>query len=453
MMNHSPIPPQNLEAEQSVLGGILIDNQTFHKVVDLIVEEDFYRPAHGKIYSAMSALSARGEPVDIVTLTAKMKELEVFEEAGGATYLAELLERVPTAINAEYHAKLVSEQALKRRLVSICTELGKKGLDPAEQSVELLDYAEQQIFGLSSSKGDRRMAPIRDIVRGAFIELEKRFENQNDITGVPSGYIELDKMTAGFQRTDMIVVACRPSMGKTSLALGAARHAAVHAKLPVVFFSLEMSKESIVTRLLAAEAKVDQHKIRTGKLTENDWAKLTRAAGALSEAPIYIDDTPALTVLEMRGKARRLKAEVGDLGLVIVDYLQIMGAPKSESREKAISDMSRSLKALAKELNVPVMALSQLNRNIDLRQDKRPMLADLRESGAIEQDADLILFIHREDVEAMAQPNMASVAEFIIGKHRNGPRGTVKVAWLGQYASFENLAQGGPINDAPGIAS
>lgn len=448
----SKLPPQNLEAEQSVLGGILIDSQAFHKVVDVVLPEDFYRPAHGKVYGAMCALAGRGEPIDVVTLTAKMKELGVFEEAGGAAYLAELLELVPTAINVESHAKLVAEEAIKRRLITVCNEVGTRGLDPAERPAELLDFAEQQIFGLSSSKKDRAMAPIRDIVRGAFQELEKRFENQDDITGVPSGFFELDKMTAGFQRTDMIIVACRPSMGKTSFSLGAARHAAIHGKKPVVFFSLEMSKESIVTRLLAAEAKVDQHRIRTGKLTEQDWSKLTRAAGALSDAAIFIDDTPALTVLEMRGKSRRLKAEVGELGLIIVDYLQIMGTPKAESREKAISDISRSLKALAKELDVPVIALSQLNRNIDLRQDKRPMLADLRESGAIEQDADLIVFIHREDVEN-ATPNAVSVAEFIVGKHRNGPRGTVKVAWLGQYATFENLAPNAPIGIPAGMSN
>ena len=436
----SRMPPQNVEAEQSVLGGILIDNQTFHKVIDIVSTDDFYRPAHAKIYSAMCDLASKSEPIDIVTLTAKMKELGVYEEIGGAAYLAELLERVPTAIHSEYHAKLVANQAVKRNLVSVCNEIGNRGLDPGELTEELLDYAEKSIFGLSSSKKQRSLVPVRDIVRSAFVELEKRFENQDDVTGIPTGYIELDKMTAGLQRTDLIIVACRPSIGKTSFALGVTRTAAL--KAPVVFFSLEMSKESIVTRLLASEAKVDATKIRTGKLTEGDWAKLTRAAGLLSEANIYIDDTPSLTVLEVRGKARRLKAELGDIGLVIVDYLQIMGTNKNaEGREKAISEISRSLKALAKELNVPVIALSQVNRNIDLRQDKRPMMADLRESGAIEQDADLIIFIHREDVEN-SQPNQASVAEFIVGKHRNGPRGTVKVAWLGQYASFENLASG-----------
>jgi len=286
-------------------------------------------------------------------------------------------------------------------------------------------------------------------VRSAFIELEKRFENQDTMTGVPSGYFDLDKLLLGFQRSDLVIVACRPSMGKTSFSLGAVRHAAVVAKVPVVFFSLEMAKEQIVTRLLAAEAKVDSQRIRTGKLNEQDWARLTRAAGELSEAKIYIDDTPALSVLEMRGKARRLKAELGDVGLIIVDYLQIMGTNKNmQSRENAISEISRSLKALAKELNAPVIALSQLNRNIDLRTDKRPMMADLRESGAIEQDADIIIFIHREEVDNL-QPNAASVAEFIVGKHRNGPRGTVKVAWLGQYASFENLAAN-PSNFVPG---
>ncbi len=434
------VPPQNLEAEQSVLGGILIDNQAFHKVVDILNTEDFYRPAHTKIYTAMCELSAKGNPIDVITLTSQMREMGLFEEIGGSAYLAELLERVPTAVNVEYHAKLVTDQSVKRKLVSTCNTIGARGLGPGETTEELLDYAEKEIFALTNSKrASRNMAPVREIVRNAFVELEKRFENQNAITGVPSGYTELDKMLAGFQPADLVIVACRPSMGKTSFALGATRFAAVHSKTPIVFFSLEMSKEQIVTRLLAAEAKVDATRIRTGKLSEQDWARLTRAAGQLSEAQIYVDDTPSLSVLEMRGKARRLKAELGDIGMVIIDYLQIMGTRNTISRENAISEISRSLKALAKELNVPVIALSQLNRGIEQRQDKRPMMSDLRESGAIEQDADVIIFIHRDEVENL-QPNAASVAEFIVGKHRNGPRGSVKVAWLGQYATFENLA-------------
>jgi len=436
----SRVPPQNIDAEQSVLGGILIDNQAFHKVVDILNVDDFYRPAHSKIFTAMCELSSKGSPIDVITLTAKMKEMDLFEEIGGSAYFAELLERVPTAVNVEYHAKLVTDQAVKRRLVSTCNTIGAKGLEPGETTEELLDYAEKEIFALTSSKrAGRNMAPVREIVRGAFIELEKRFENQDSITGVPSGWFELDKMLAGFQKSDMVIVACRPSVGKTSFALGATRYAAIHTKAPIVFFSLEMSKEQIVTRLLAAEAKVDAQRIRTGKLTEQDWARLTRAAGQLSECQIYIDDTPSLTALEMRGKARRLKAELGTVGMIIVDYLQIMGTKNNVSRENAISEISRSLKALAKELDAPVIALSQLNRSVEQRQDKRPMMSDLRESGAIEQDADVIIFIHRDEVENL-QPNAASVAEFIVGKHRNGPRGSVKVAWLGQYASFENLA-------------
>jgi len=436
----SRLPPQNLEAEQSVLGGILIDNQAFHKVVDILSAEDFYRPANAKIYSAMCELTAHSQPIDTITLTAKMKEMQLFEEIGGSAYVAELLERVPTAVNVEYHAKLVTDQAVKRRLVSTCNTIGARGLEPGETTEELLDYAEKEIFALTSSKRSTgNMAPVRDIVRPAFIELEKRFENRGAITGVPSGWAELDKMLAGFQRSDMVIVACRPSMGKTSFALGVTRHAAMISKAPIVFFSLEMSKEQIVTRLLAAEGKVDASKIRVGDLTEQDWARLTRAAGQLSEAQIYIDDTAALTALEMRGKARRLKAELGHIGLIVVDYLQIMGTKNTVSRENAISEISRSLKALAKELDVPVIALSQLNRGIEQRQDKRPMMSDLRESGAIEQDADVIIFIHREDVEGL-QPGAAAMAEFIVGKHRNGPRGSVKVAWVGKYASFENLA-------------
>ncbi len=439
-MQMNRLPPHNLEAEQSVLGGVLIDNQTFHKVIDSITPDDFYRPANGKIFAAMCELATKSQPIDAVTLPAKLKEMELYEEIGGASYLAELLESVPSAIHSEYHAKLVAEQAIKRRLVTTCTEIGNRGLDPGETTAELLDYAEKSIFGLTSSKMKGGMIHVRDVVRSAFVQLEHRFENQGQITGCPSGYDELDKLTCGFQRSDLIIVACRPSVGKTSFALGVTRHAAVRVKAPVAFFSLEMSRESIVTRLLAAEAKVDSQRIRTGKLAEQDWGRLTRAAGLLSEAPIYIDDTPALTVLEMRGKARRMKAELGDLGVVIVDYLQITGTnARAQNRENAISEISRGLKALAKELSVPVIALSQVNRNIDLRPDKRPMMADLRESGAIEQDADLIIFLHREDAENQQGSN-ATLAEFIVAKHRNGPRDTVKVAWLGQYTSFENLA-------------
>ncbi len=434
------MPPQNLDAEQSVLGSILIDNQVFHKVIDLLSPDDFYRPAHSKIFDAMIKLISQSQPIDTVTLTSKLKNLGMYDEVGGAAYLAELLERVPTAINAEYHAKLIRDQAIKRNLVSVCTEIASRGLDPGQTTEELLDYAEKTIFSLSNTKQTRSLVPVRDVVKDAFKELEKRFENQGQMTGVPSGYIDLDKITQGFQRSDLIIVACRPGMGKTSFSLGVARHAATHVEAPVVFFSLEMAKEQIVSRLLAAEGKVDSTRLRTGKLTEQDWERLTRGAGRLSDAPIYIDDTPALTVLEMRSKARKLKSELGDLGIIIVDYLQIMGATnKNDNREKVIADISRSLKALAKELNVPVVALSQLNRQIETRPDKRPMMADLRESGAIEQDADIILFIHRDDIDT-TQPGAVNMAEFIIRKHRNGPQGTVKVAWLGQYTSFENLS-------------
>lgn len=437
---NSKMPPQNLDAEQSVLGSILIDNQVFHKVIDLLAPEDFYRPAHSKIFNAMIELVSQSQPIDTVTLTSKMKTLSIYDEVGGAAYLAELLERVPTAINAEYHAKLIRDQAIKRNLVSVCTEIASRGLDPGQTTEELLDYAEKIIFSLSNTKQTRSLVPVRDVVKDAFKELEKRFENQGQMTGVPSGYLDLDKITQGFQRSDLIIVACRPGMGKTSFSLGVTRYAATHVKAPVVFFSLEMAKEQIVSRLLAAEGKVDSTRLRTGKLTEQDWERLTRGAGRLSEAPIYIDDTPALTVLEMRSKARKLKSELGDLGIIIVDYLQIMGATnKNDNREKVIADISRSLKALAKELNVPVVALSQLNRQIETRPDKRPMMADLRESGAIEQDADIILFIHRDDIDT-SQPGAINMAEFIIRKHRNGPQGTVKVAWLGQYTSFENLS-------------
>lgn len=447
-MSLNRLPPQNLDAEQSVLGGILIDNQVFFKVVDLVTPEDFYRPANAKIYAAMCELAGKNEPIDALTLTSRMKLMEIYEEAGGAAYLAELLERVPTAINAEYHARLVADQAIKRRLVSTCTEVANRGFEPGETTEHLLDYAESSIFALTSQRRSGAIVPIKSIVKTAFEQLEKRYENQDNLTGVPSGYIGLDKLTQGFQKSDLIVVACRPGMGKTSFALGVARNAAVHAKVPVVFFSLEMSKEQIVTRLLSAEAKVDSTRIRTGRLTEQDWKKLAQSAGQLSEAQVYIDDSPGVTVMEIRGKARRLKAMVGQLGIIVVDYLQLMGSSRvAESRQNAIAEISRSLKALARELDVPIIALSQLNRNIEQRENKKPMMADIRESGAIEQDADIIIFIHREDSEIPmggSSTTQASVAEFIIGKHRNGPRDSVKVAWLGQYTSFENLAQNLP---------
>ncbi len=432
-------PPHNNEAETSVLGGILLDNQIYQKLEDVLEPDDFYRPANAKIFHSMRELSSRNEPIDIVTLTVKMKELGLFEECGGAAYLADILERVPTAINAEYHAKLVADQAIKRRLVSACTDLGQRGMDQSEQTEELLDHAEKTIFGLTSSRKTKSVVHLRDIIKPAFHELEYRFAHRGELTGVPTGFDALDKQTYGFQKSDLIIVACRPSVGKTSFALGVSRHAATRKKLPVLFFSLEMSKEQIVTRLLAAEAKVDSTKIRSGELADQDWQKLTRAAGVLTDAPLFIDDTPSLSVLEMRAKARRLKSQHGDLGLIIVDYLQIMGTPKgSESREKAISEISRSLKSLAKELQVPVLALSQLNRSIESRTEKRPMMSDIRESGAIEQDADVIIFIHRENTEASTKE--ASPATLIVGKNRNGPREDVPVVWLGQYTSFENLA-------------
>lgn len=436
------LPPQNISAEQSVLGGVLIDNFLFQKIVDIVRPEDFYRPAHEKIFRAMATLAAKSEPIDAVTLTTKMKQMGIYEEVGGASYIAEILEKVPTAVHGEYHAHIVAEDALKRALIATCNDIANRGLDPKEPTDELIDEAEKQIFSLTAKGKKQTLLPMRDIVKSAFLELEKRFENQGKLTGVASGFTELDAVTCGFQRSDLIIVACRPSMGKTSFALGVARHVACVEKKPVAFFSLEMSKESIVTRMLSQDARVDSQKIRTGNLSEQDWMRLTRAAGTMTDAPFYIDDTAALSVLEVRGKARRLKSELGSLGLIIVDYLQIMGTNKmAQSRENAISEISRSLKALAKELDAPVIALSQVNRNIELRQDKRPLMADLRESGAIEQDADLIIFLHRDEIEPSS--NTASLAEFIIAKHRNGPRDTVKVAWVGQFASFENLARDG----------
>ncbi len=436
------IPPQNMEAEQSVLGGILLENQALNNVLEILAGNDFYSEGHRKIFDAITDLSERGEPSDLVTLSSLLKDRKQIDQVGGMAYLASLVDSVPSAANIAYYARIVKEKAILRNLISTATEILQKTYNAGTDIDAVLDEAEQAIFEISENKIRPSFYPIRDIVKNNFKELERLADRRDLITGVPTGFDKLDEITSGLQKSDLIIIAGRPSMGKTAFALGIAQNAALKSGVPVAIFSLEMAKEQLVFRMLSAEARVDSQRLRKGFLGETDWTKLVSASGALSEAQIYIDDSPAITVLEMKAKARRLKADAG-LGLVILDYLQLMrGGAYKESREQEISEISRSLKALAKELQVPIIALSQLNRKVEDRTNRRPQMADLRESGAIEQDADVIAFIYRDEVYNKSDDNPEKgIAEIIIGKQRNGPTGTVKLAFLEKYTCFENLAR------------
>ncbi len=432
------LPPQNLEAEQSVLGAILLDNTAMAKAMEIIIDEDFYRTAHRKVYQGMLELSDRGEVIDHITLTECLKARSELEAVGGAAYLAELVQVVASAANVRYHSKIVREKALLRGLIHTSTEVITRGYDGTTAVDELLDFAERSVFSIAQGKLDRSFTPVNQIIKESLDVVDRLSKRKERVTGVPTGYYDLDDITAGLQASDLIVIAGRPSMGKTSLALGMAQHAALQAGAVVGIFSLEMSKPQLVLRMLSSEARVDSHALRTGRLQKEDWWRLAEAAGRLEQAPIFIDDSGALTVQQMRGKARRLKAEKG-LELLIVDYLQLMqGRSDAESRQQEISDISRSLKALAKELNVPVIALSQLSRAVENRKPPIPMLADLRESGAIEQDADVVMFIYREEVYEQ-NTERKGIADILVSKHRNGPIGRKELFFHDRFAKFESL--------------
>jgi len=432
-----------MEAEQSVLGGILIENEAINKVMEIVTTDDFYRDAHRKIFYALINLSERDEPADLITLTNELRKMDQLDSVGGASYLASLIDSVPTAANIEYYARIVKEKAILRRLIQTSTEIITQSYEDRADVENFLDDAERAIFQISEHRVKPSFYSIRDIVKESFKTIEKLYERKELITGVPSGFKELDRMTAGFQPSDLIIVAGRPSMGKTALCLNVAQYAAIEKRIPVAIFSLEMSKEQLVIRMLCSEARVEGTRLRTGFLTESDWPRLTLAAGNLSDAPILIDDSPALSVLELRAKARRLRAEHG-LSMLIIDYLQLMrGRARAESRQQEISEISRSLKALAKELNIPLIAVSQLSRKPEERRDFRPQLSDLRESGAIEQDADVILFLYRDELYNRAEDNPnKGKAEVIIGKQRNGPIGKVELAFLDRYTTFKDLYKG-----------
>jgi replicative DNA helicase len=445
MSNKDPwlqkVPPQNIEAEQSILSAILIDNNTLPEVLEILSKKDFYREVHQKIFSAMVDLFERSEPADLITVTNILKEQGQLESVGGATYLSELVDTIPMATNAAHYAKIIHEKATLRRLIERTASITSRCFEDRGDMEEILDFAERSIFDISEDKVKPAFHSLADILTDTYKAVEQAYENKVLVTGVPTGYHELDQLTSGFQPGDLVIIAGRPSMGKTALALNITQNATAATGTPSAIFSLEMSKEQLSLRLLSSEARVDSSKMRGGFLKESDLARINRAAGSLYDLPVFIDDSAAISALEIRAKARRMKMEKG-LGFVIIDYLQLMRGPASaERRELEISEISRSLKALAKELHIPVVALSQLNRKVEDRSNKRPILSDLRESGAIEQDADVIMFIYRDEVYNTEPDNPnRGIAEVHLAKQRNGPIGTVKLTFLDHCTRFEDHA-------------
>jgi replicative DNA helicase len=431
------IPPQSIEAEQSVLGAILLDKEVLSNITDIINTQDFYREDHKEIFEAVTDLYEKAEPIDLITVSEQLKLRGSLDSIGGLEYLSNLAGAVPTTANSKHYAKIIEEKSILRKLIKVSSDLVNMGYEASEEVSLVLDKAEKNIFDILQKRNTQGLTPIKDILLDTFNRLEELYNNNGLITGIPTGFTDLDHKTSGLQNSDLVLIAARPAMGKTAFSLNIAQYAAVHAGIPVAVFNLEMSKDQLVNRMLCSEAKVDSQRMRTGQLDDSDWHKIARALGPLSEAPIYIDDTPGTTAMEIRAKCRRLKMEK-NLGLVVIDYLQLMQGRGKESRQQEISDISRSLKILAKEINVPVITLSQLSRAPELRADHRPILSDLRESGAIEQDADIVMFIYRDDYYN-PETEKKNIAEAIIAKHRNGSTGTVELAWLGQYTKFANL--------------
>jgi replicative DNA helicase len=436
--------PHSLDAEKSVLGAILIHNDAFNHAAELIDSQDFFRDAHRRIFDRMVTLSERGDAIDFITLKEELARTGDLDEVGGPSYIAALADGVPRSANVEYYARIVKEKSTLRSLIHSANKILSEAYEAEHEPDQLLDEAERSIFAIAEGRIREGFVPLRDLVQSSFATIEKLQQSKGAITGVPTGFPDLDEMTTGLHPGDLVVIAARPSMGKTSFVLNIAQHVGTHTSMTVGFFSLEMSKEQLFMRMLTSEARIDAHRFRSGYLNEKDYGNLSHALGTLAEARVFIDDTASIGVLEMRAKCRRLKAEHG-LDLVIVDYLQLMqGRGRFESRQQEVSAISRSLKALAKELACPIIALSQLSRAPEGRTDHRPQLSDLRESGAIEQDADLVCFIYRPEVydKEEARPEDQGIAEIIVGKQRNGPIGTVKLSFLNQYTRFESLAPG-----------
>jgi len=434
------IPPQNMEAEQSVIGSVFLDKEAIYKVMRILSPNDFYSESHKLIYEVLLDLNDNALAIDLLTVTENLRQKDYLDKVGGVTYIASLPGMVPTSANVEHYAKIVEEKSLLRTLISLASRIANMSYEGSENAQRLMDEAERMILELSSRRSTSAFTPIKEILLKILEYIEFLSENKGSVTGVSSGFTDLDSICSGFQKGDLMILAARPSMGKTSLGLNVAQHAALHSKIPVAFFSLEMSKEQLVQRMLCAEAMVDQHKLRTGNLKDEDWEKINNMAAKLASVPIFIDDTPAISIRELRAKARRLQAEHG-LGLVVIDYLQLMQAgKKTDNRQQEIAEISRSLKGLAKEMKVPVLALAQLSRSVEQRQDKKPLLSDLRESGSLEQDADMVMFIYRDEYYN-PDSEKKGIAEIIVAKQRNGPTGIVELGFLKEYTRFVNLAK------------
>jgi replicative DNA helicase len=437
-MDSFRVPPNNMEAEQSVIGAMLLDKNAISEASEILRGDDFYKEAHKLIFESIMELYDKNEPVDLVTLVDNLRKKNILEAVGGITYISNLLESVPTTANIRYYAKIVEDKSTLRKLIKSSSETIDKCYTGAEDVPSILDKTEKDIFDISQKAVTHDIEPMSRILEKGFDEIEKLYQNKGAITGVPSGFPELDIKTSGFQKGDMILIAARPSMGKSAFAMNIAQYAAIRNNNSVAVFSLEMSKEQLAYRMLCSEANIDMLKLRTGNLDDDDWVRLAQCAGPLASAKIFIDDTPAISITEVRSKCRRLKIEYG-LDLIIIDYLQLMqGRGKTENRQQEVSEISRSIKALAKEMDTPVIAISQLSRAPEARTDHRPMLSDLRESGSIEQDADLVSFLYRDDYYNK-DTDKKNIAEVIIAKQRNGPTGTVELAFIGKYAKFGSL--------------
>ena len=438
-MEIGKIPPHDIEAEQAVLGAMLTDKDAVIEALEVLKKEDFYREDNKIVFEAIFNLYNKAEPIDIITVKDELVSLGKFEAIGGLEYLAILPDKVPLVSNVDRYIKIVEEKAILRNLIKASNDIVAMGYAENEEVDDIMDVAEKKIFEIIQKKNTKGYTPIKDVLVETFAELERLYNQKTPITGVPTGFADLDYKTSGLHKSDLVLVAARPAMGKSAFVLNIATNAAVKANVPVVIFNLEMSKEQLVNRMLCSEAMVDSNKVRTGKIEEDDWVKLATALGPLSEAPIYIDDTPGISIMEIRAKCRKLKLEK-NIGLVIIDYLQLVqgSGKRNARREQEISEISRSLKILAKELDVPVIALSQLSRAAEQRQDHRPMLSDLRESGAIEQDADIVMFIYRDDYYN-ENSEKKNIAEITLAKHRGGSTGTVELLWLGNYTKFVNI--------------
>jgi replicative DNA helicase len=433
------VPPHNLEAEASVLGSLMLDRNAIVRIADFLRPDDFYLDQHGQVYRAAINLYDRSDPIDLLTMASELEKMRVLDRIGGQEFLAELEGGVPTAANVEYYGHLVEEAATKRKLIAAGSRITGFGFDESVPAVQALDQAEGVIFGIAEGRITQDFVPLKDVLKETWDQIERIHKDQSLLSGVPSGFTDLDAKTGGFQKSDLIIIAARPGIGKTSLTLNIAQHAAIHHKIPVAIFSLEMSEQQLVTRLLCSEAAVDSYRLRSGLLKDSEWPRIAQAMGALSEAQIFIDDSPSISAIELRTKARRLKS-ANNLGLIIVDYLQLMQGRNQENRVQEVSDISRSLKSLARELQIPVIACSQLSREPEKRTDHRPQLADLRESGSIEQDSDLVLFIYRERMYNDNLPEeKRNIAEIIISKHRNGPVGKLDLLFVDEQTKFVNL--------------